>query len=42
MTSLVASVGKSLSLEDAGSQLKTALTQLSDSYQKTLGKIDCS
>jgi len=42
MTSLAASVGKSLSLEDAGSQLQTALTQLSDSYKKTLGQIDCS
>jgi hypothetical protein len=41
MTSLAASVGKSLSLEDAESQLRTALTQLSDSYKKTLGQIDC-
>jgi uncharacterized protein HemX len=41
MTSLAASVGKSLSLADAESQLRTALTQLSDSYQKTLGQIDC-
>jgi len=42
MTSLAASVGKSLSLEDAGSQVQTALTQLSDSYRQTLGRIDCS
>jgi hypothetical protein len=42
MTSLAASVGKSLSLADAESQLRTALAQLSDSYKKTLGQIDCS
>ena len=42
MTSLAASVGKSLSLADAESQLRTALTQLSDSYKQTLGRIDCS
>jgi hypothetical protein len=42
MTSLAASVGKSLSLTDAESQLRTALTQLSDSYKQTLGRIDCS
>jgi hypothetical protein len=42
MTSLAASVGKSLSLTDAEAQLRAALTQLSDSYKKTLGKIDCS
>jgi hypothetical protein len=42
MTSLAASVGKSLSLENAGSQLQTAVTQLSDSYKQTLGRIDCS
>jgi hypothetical protein len=41
MTSLAASVGKSLSLADAESQLRTALTQLSESYKKTLGQIDC-
>jgi hypothetical protein len=41
MASLTASVGTSLSLKDAESQLRTALGQLSDSYKKTLGQIDC-
>jgi hypothetical protein len=41
MTSLAASVGKSLSLADAESQVRTALAQLSDSYKKTLGQINC-
>jgi hypothetical protein len=41
MTSLAESVGKSLSLADAESQLRSALAQLSDSYKNTLGQIDC-
>jgi len=41
MTSLAASVGKSLSLADAEAELRSAFAQLSDSYKKTLGRIDC-
>ena len=40
--SIASSVGKSLSLSDAATQLKTAASQLATSYQQTLGKIDCS
>ena len=40
--SIASSVGQSLSLTDAGTQLKTAASQLATSYQQTLGKIDCS
>jgi Tfp pilus assembly protein PilP len=40
--SLASSVGTSLSLSDAGTQLKTAASQLAASYKQTLGKIDCS
>jgi hypothetical protein len=40
--SIASSVGSSLSLSEAGTQLKTATTQLATSYQQTLGKIDCS
>jgi hypothetical protein len=41
MTSLVKNVGKSLSLAEAESQLRSALAQLADSYKQTLGQIDC-
>ncbi|MEA2177876.1 MAG: hypothetical protein QOG77_1173 [Solirubrobacteraceae bacterium] len=41
VTSVVQSVGKSLSLTEAESQLRTALAQLADSYKQTLGVIDC-
>ena len=40
--SIASSVGSSLSLSDAGTQLKTAASQLAASYKQTLGKIDCS
>jgi len=40
--SIASGVGQSLSLTDAGTQLKTAASQLATSYQQTLGKIDCS
>lgn len=40
--SIASSVGSSLSLSEAGTQLKTVTTQLATSYQQTLGKIDCS
>ena len=39
---IASSVGSSLSLSDAGTQLKTAASQLASSYKQTLGKIDCS
>ena len=39
---IASSVGSSLSLSDAGTQLKTAASQLAASYQQTLGKVDCS
>ena len=39
--SIASSVGKSLSLSEAGTQLKTAASQLATSYEQTLGKIDC-
>jgi len=39
---IASSVGTSLSLSGAGSQLKAAASQLATSYQQTLGKIDCS
>jgi hypothetical protein len=41
VTSLVKNVGKSLSLAEAESQLRSALAQLADSYKQTLGQIDC-
>jgi hypothetical protein len=40
--SIASSVGKSLSLSEAGTQLKAATSQLATSYKQTLGKIDCS
>ena len=40
--SITSSVTSNLSLSGAGTQLKTAATQLANSYQQTLGKIDCS
>jgi len=40
--SIASSVTSNLSLSEAGTQLKTAATQLANSYQQTLGKIDCS
>jgi outer membrane lipopolysaccharide assembly protein LptE/RlpB len=40
--SIASSVGQSLSLSNAGTQLQTAVSQLAASYQQTLAKIDCS
>jgi len=40
--SIAQSVGSSLSLENAATQIKQAGTQLADSYAQTLGKVDCS
>ncbi len=42
MKSIASSVGKSLSLSNAGTQLQTAVSQLAASYQQTLAKVDCS
>jgi uncharacterized membrane-anchored protein YjiN (DUF445 family) len=42
MSQIASSVGRSLSLQDAGAQAKQALQELASSYQKTFGKIDCS
>jgi hypothetical protein len=39
--STVQSVGKTLSLAQAESQIRAALGQLANSYRQTLGKIDC-
>jgi hypothetical protein len=40
--SIASNLGTSLSLSGAKEQLTTALQQLGSSYQKSLGKIDCS
>ena len=40
--STVQNVGKSLSVSDAQTQLKSAVTDLANSYKQTLGKVDCS
>ena len=42
VSSIVATVGRSLSVSDAETQLRSALTQLANSYKQTLGKVDCS
>jgi hypothetical protein len=42
VSQIASSVGKSLSLQDAGAQAKQALQQLASTYQSTFGKIDCS
>jgi hypothetical protein len=42
MSQIASNVGKSLSLENAGTQTKQALQQLADSYQSTFGQLDCS
>ena len=39
--SIAQNVGSNLSLKDAGTQIKQAGTQLADSYEQTLGKVDC-
>jgi len=41
VNSLAQSVGGSLSITEAVTQLKTAASQLSATYKQTLGKIDC-
>jgi hypothetical protein len=40
--SIAQTVGRSLSLSAAGTQLKDATTKLADSYRQTLAKVDCS
>jgi uncharacterized protein YhaN len=40
--SIVSSLGTSLSASDARQQLRTALDQLSSTYEKTLAPIDCA
>jgi|SRR4051812_8015821 uncharacterized protein YhaN len=40
--SIAADLGSSLSLESATQQLAAALQQLGSSYEKNLGRIDCS
>jgi uncharacterized phage infection (PIP) family protein YhgE len=40
--SIASNVGKSLSLAEAGTQLKSAASQLASSYEQTLAKVDCS
>ena len=42
VTSIAQSVGKSLSASEAGTEIQTALGELSASYKQTLGRIDCS
>ena len=42
ISQIAGSVGRTLSLQDAGTQGKQALQQLADSYQSSFGKIDCS
>jgi predicted nucleic acid-binding Zn-ribbon protein len=42
VSQIASSVGKSLSLQDAGAQATQALQQLASTYQSTFGKIDCS
>ena len=39
--STVTDIGRSLSLSDANAQLKTAVQQLTSSYQQTYARIDC-
>jgi uncharacterized membrane-anchored protein YjiN (DUF445 family) len=39
--SIAQSVGRSLSVADAKTQLQSATTQLASSYKQTLGRIDC-
>jgi Tfp pilus assembly protein PilP len=41
VSSIVSTVGRSLSVSDAESQLRSALAELSSSYKQTLGKVDC-
>ena len=38
----VREVGRTVSIEDAGKQLQVAFDQLAESYQSSLGQIDCS
>jgi Tfp pilus assembly protein PilP len=40
--SIAQTVGRSLSLSEAGTQLTDAATKLADSYRQTLAKVDCS
>src|SRR5215207_10017478 len=40
--SIASDFGTSLSLNEAEAKLQSALKQLADAYQETLGKVDCS
>jgi hypothetical protein len=40
--SITGSLGKSLSLNDAKTQLSSALQQLASAYEKSFASIDCS
>jgi phosphoglycerate-specific signal transduction histidine kinase len=42
LSEITSSVTSNLSLSNAATQLKSALTQLADAYKATLGPIDCS
>jgi hypothetical protein len=42
LQSIVGEFGQSLSLSQAASQLQSARTQLSDAYQKSFARVDCS
>jgi Tfp pilus assembly protein PilP len=42
VTTIVGSVGRSTSVTQAATQAKSAMNELADSYQQTLGRIDCS
>ena len=42
ITSLAGTVGRTVSAEDAASQLEKALDQLATSYRSSFGKVDCS
>jgi hypothetical protein len=41
ITTIVGSVGRSTSITEAATQAKSALDELADSYEQTLGRIDC-
>jgi major membrane immunogen (membrane-anchored lipoprotein) len=42
MRTIVQSLGSSLSLREGATQVKDATSKLADSYQQTLGRVDCS
>jgi hypothetical protein len=42
LESIAGGLGKSTSLSDAKAQLTSALQQLSDAYEQSFAKVDCS